>query len=631
MFKFWLGVSFLSASLLGVPVLAQAPQGDQIAIEGEYIIKYKAGKGSVSAVNAKLSGKASLKAAFSRQGFYHVKALGKSQAKQIENLSSDPDIDYVEPNYILKKTETSIPLKGLTLAQAESYNTSSYSCGNGSAYDQSCAPIQMDNAWNLMSPLASHDAAIIAVVDTGTDTSHPYFANSNTQSLWTNPNEIPGNGIDDDQNGYIDDVHGWNFVSNSPNVYDDEGHGTHVAGIVVGAGQDIIISNPGASKVKVMTLKFLNAQGSGSTANAIKSINYAVANGAKVINNSWGGPSYSKALHDAMTYAYNSNVVVVSAAGNYQNNNDSVPLYPANYDVPSNISVAATTDWDDLASFSNFGTNSVSIGAPGTEILSTYPLAQLGTPYSLMSGTSMAAPLIAGLSGLARRENPDLNAFQIAEMIKYSIDSRASLVGKVKNNGRVNARKVIEAAVNSRGSQSSSALPAYVPSYQADRSVASESAAGGGGCGLVKALSGPKGPGGGGPSPGLVIVLMLPLIAWSYFRIARRDTASARRRFDRFKMDSKVVVKCGDRELVGQLNTISQGGVSFNADTALEKGGIVTMKIQSPDGNEIIEVQGSIVWSEKDRSYGVQFQQTRQGAIAMIQDWTRSLAKLNEG
>jgi hypothetical protein len=381
-----------------------------------------------------------------------------------------------------------------------------------------------------------------------------------------------------------------------------------------------------------MTLKFLNSEGSGSTANAIKSINYAIANGAKVINNSWGGPSYSKALHDALTYAYNSNIVVVSAAGNYRSNNDSVPLYPANYDVPSNISVAASTDWDDLASFSNFGAQSVSIASPGTEVLSTYPMSQLGTPYSLMSGTSMAAPLIAGLSGLARRENPDLNAYQIAEMVKYSIDTRTSLVGKVKNNGRVNARKLIEAAINSVGSQTSSALPSYSPSYLADRSLASESAAGGvGGCGLVKGLSGPKGPGSGGPSPGLVIVLMLPLIAWSYFRISRKDTGAARRKFDRFKMDSKVVVKCGDRELVGQLNTISQGGVSFNADTALEKGGIVTMKIQSPDGNEIIEVQGSIVWSEKERSYGVQFQQTRQGALAMIQDWTRSLAKLNEG
>lgn len=628
MVKFWLGSVFLLSTLVSSLSFAQSGQS---VVEGEYIIKYKEGRGSVSAMNAKLSGKASLKAAFSRQGLYHVKALGKSQAKMIEGLNADPEIEYVEPNYILSKTETGEPIKGLTLAQAESYQSSSYSCGNGSQYDQSCAPIQIDTAWTAMAPLATHSAAVVAVIDTGTDTTHPYFSNTNTQSLWTNPNEVPGNGIDDDQNGYVDDVHGWNFVSNSANVNDDEGHGTHVAGIVVGAGQDIIIANPGVSKVKVMSLKFLNSQGSGSTANAIKAINYAIANGAKVINNSWGGPSYSKALHDAMTYAYNSNVVVVSAAGNYRSNNDASPLYPANYDVPSNLSVAATNDWDELASFSNFGATTVAVGSPGTEVLSTYPVSMLGTPYSLMSGTSMAAPLVAGLAGLARRENTDLNAYQVAELIRASVDVKSALSSKVKNSGRINARKLIQAAIDSRSSQVATALPSYIPSYQSERSLASEPAPAAGGCGLVKGLTGGSGPGTGGPTPGLVLVFMLPLMAWSYFRIARKESSTARRKFDRFKMDSKVVVKCGDRELVGQLNTISQGGVSFNADTALEKGGVVTMKIQSPDGNEVIEVQGSIVWSEKDRSYGVQFQQTRQGALAMIQDWTRSLAKLNEG
>ncbi|MFP5520728.1 MAG: S8 family serine peptidase [Bdellovibrionia bacterium] len=607
--------------LLGASLPARA---DSVAVDGEYIIKYKTGKGSVRAVNSKIAGKAVLKSSFSRMGLYHIKAQEGVPSRVIESLKEDPEVEYLEPNYILRKaSSTGEPVKAFSDAQVASVSSAA------TTYVQSNAPIEMVESWDISSPLAQAGKIIVAVVDTGTDISHPYFANTNVGALWVNPDEVPGNGIDDDQNGYVDDIYGWNFVRNNAAVSDDEGHGTHVAGIVAGAGGNIIQSNPDPSKIQIMTLKFLDSAGAGSTANAIKAINYAVANGAKVINNSWGGPNYSRALHDAMTYAYNSNIVVVSAAGNYRSNNDATPIYPANYDVPSNISVAATDDYDSLASFSNYGATTVTIAAPGFEIVSTYPPAKYNSNYMYMSGTSMASPLVAGIAAMMRRENPSLSAYQVKQLLINSADNVSGLSNRVAGSGRVNAFNALQLSKVSINNANLSMQPSYSPSYLSSRSVASESSGSGeagGGCGTVSSLGASGGP--AGPSPGLVLVLMIPAFVWGFYRMTDKEGKS-RRKFDRFKMDSKVVVKCGDRELIGQLNTISQGGISFNADTALEKGGIVTMRIQSPDGNEMIEVQGAIVWSEKDRSYGVAFQEARRGALAMIQDWTKGLARQN--
>lgn len=594
-------------------------------VPGEYLIKFKASSGGANLVQSKLQGKASLKATFPGLGVYQVSMKpGVDEKVNYEALKNDPAVEYIEPNYILRKSD----LQSEGTVERLSYEdvVSSGGSSNPTVYSQSSADTRVADSWSYLAPLdKDHGKVIVAVVDTGLDKNHTVFRpyNSNgtggTGALWVNQYEANGvPGVDDDQNGFVDDINGWNFINNTNDFYDDDDHGTHVAGIVVGAGTNIFASPLGESKIEIMPLKFLGQGGSGSTSNAIRAIYYAVSNGARVINNSWGGSGYSKALQDAIAYAYDNHVLVVSAAGNYGSNNDSKPIYPASYDVPSNISIASTNVLDERSGFSNYGALSVHLGSPGESIESTVP----GNALLKMSGTSMAAPLVAGLAALAMREAPSLSGYQIKQLLLQSADQIGGLYGLVSSSARVDALNLIVAA------QSNTNTAASQPSYKGGGRSPAEDAAAGGGCGLVSTVirQGPgSGSGAGGSTAGVIVgLLMLPLIVWQTLRV--REPKS-RRRHERFKMSSEVRVQVGERELVGSVNTISEGGLSFDADAALEKGGIVTMRIQSPDGHEVIEVQGQVVWCEQNKSYGVQFANARQGTLAMIRDWTSGLLK----
>lgn len=618
---------FISLILMGWTAGAQeAPK----AVPGEYLIKFRASAGGSSLMQAKLQGKAQLKASFPGLGVYQVSMKSGPEEKiNYEALKSDPDVEFIEPNYIFSKSEIAPngPVERLSYEQVLASGTASAS---PSVYAQSAADTGVANSWVLQSALSEdHGKVIVAVVDTGLDKDHDVFkafqsnGSGGSGALWVNQIEVNGTpGVDDDQNGFVDDFNGWNFINNTNNFYDDDDHGTHVAGIVVGAGQNIFSRPLAESKVQVMPLKFLGAGGTGTTANAVRAIYYAVNNGARVINNSWGGSAYSRALHDAIIFAYDHHVLVVSAAGNYGSNNDASPMYPANYDVPSNIAVASTNSWDDRSGFSNYGQYSVHVGSPGEYIESTVP----GNATMKMSGTSMAAPFVAGMAALAMREATSLSGYQIKELILQSADDVNNLNGLVSSASRINAYNLIATAQELASAAASQ--PTYKPSYLSERSLASESAPeAGAGCGLVSSVV-KQGPGTGGGSAGSAAVvfglLMLPMILW---QVLRKREPQSRRRYDRFKMTSEVRVQVGDRELVGSVNTISQGGLSFNTDQALEKGGIVTMRIQSPDGREVIEVQGQVVWSEESKAYGVQFANARQGTLAMIRDWTNGLMK----
>ena len=243
------------------------------------------------------------------------------------------------------------------------------------------ADINAPEAWNT-STGTKH--TIVAVVDTGVDYLHPDLA----ANMWHNPRETAGNGRDDDGNGYRDDVYGWNFINNTPSVMDDNGHGTHVSG-TIGAVGDNGIGVAGVNwNTQIMALKFLDKNGSGYLSNAVRAINYAVANGAKVINASFGGGGYDSAMATAINNAKAHGVIVVAAAGNDGTNNDSRAEYPANYGGDNVVAVAATDRTDNLASFSNYGRSTVDIAAPGVSIYSTLPNGRYGT----YSGTSMAAP-----------------------------------------------------------------------------------------------------------------------------------------------------------------------------------------------------------------------------------------------
>jgi len=306
-----------------------------------------------------------------------------------------------------------------------------YNSGQSPFYGTVGADIDAPIAWNT----TTGSDVVVAVVDTGVYYTHEDLADN----IWTNSGEIAGNGIDDDGNGYIDDVRGWNFYSDTNNPIDDNGHGTHCAGIIAAVGYNGVGVTGVNWNAKIMPLKFLDSSGSGYTSDAISAILYANAMGAKVISNSWGGSGVSRALKDAIDA---SSAVVVCAAGNDAENIDTTPLYPASYNSSNIIAVAATDYNDKLASFSNYGPKSVDIAAPGVTIRSTYKNNQ----YAYLSGTSMATPFVSGVAALVSATNSSLSNAEIKEKILNSVDAISSLNGKVTSNGRLNAANAVESA-----------------------------------------------------------------------------------------------------------------------------------------------------------------------------------------
>ncbi|HKB04289.1 MAG TPA: S8 family serine peptidase [Gemmataceae bacterium] len=300
------------------------------------------------------------------------------------------------------------------------------------------ADIDAPEAWNTSVGTGN---TVVAVIDTGIDYNHPDLS----ANMWHNPGEIPGNGRDDDGNGFRDDVYGYDFANNDANPMDDNGHGTHVAG-TIGAIGDNGVGVAGIDwHARIMALKFLDASGSGYMSDAVRALNYAVANGAKVVNNSYGGGGYDPAMASAISNARSRGVIVVAAAGNDGTNNDAGPVYPANYAGDNVLTVAATDRTDRLASFSNFGRTSVDIAAPGVGIYSTLPNGKYGT----FSGTSMATPHVTGALALVWDAHPTWTYRQVIDAVLAGADRLTSLGGTVATGGRLNVAKAIAGAVGS--------------------------------------------------------------------------------------------------------------------------------------------------------------------------------------
>jgi thermitase len=291
-------------------------------------------------------------------------------------------------------------------------------------------------AWDVSRGSSS---VIVAILDSGIDYNHEDLA-ANT---WSNPGEIPGDGIDNDGNGFVDDIHGWNFVdnNNTPIADDSAFHGTHVAGTVGAVGNNGIGISGHAQNVRLMALKFLGSDGSGYTSDAVKGIKYAIARGAKIINNSWGGGSKSATLSAAIDDARAAGILFVVAAGNEGVNNDKVASYPTNYPQDNIVRVAASDSSDKLASWSNYGPTKVDLAAPGVSIYST----KNGNAYQYLSGTSMATPLVSGVLATMIAARPDLTYLQIKGALLETVDVIASLKGRVAWNGRINAGKALQA------------------------------------------------------------------------------------------------------------------------------------------------------------------------------------------
>lgn len=286
---------------------------------------------------------------------------------------------------------------------------------------------------------------VVAVIDTGIQTTHPDLASR----IWQNAGEIPSNGVDDDGNGRIDDTVGWNFYDDTNVVYsaaDGDSHGTHVAGTIAarrgnGAGIAGIADN-----ALIMPLKFLKP-GGGYTSDAIVAIQYAVAEGADIINASWGGETYSQPLCDAIRLAGDAGVLFVAAAGNggtdgIGDDNDVSAAWPANCPATSLVSVAATTPSDGLAAFSNFGAASVDLGAPGQDVVSTIP----GSSYGYKSGTSMAAPHVSGVAAVVLGMHPGLAPWQLKAALTGGGAPVPALAGTTASGRRLDLAGALTAA-----------------------------------------------------------------------------------------------------------------------------------------------------------------------------------------
>jgi subtilisin family serine protease/Ca2+-binding RTX toxin-like protein len=358
----------------------------------------------------------------------------------LAKYSTSSLFEYIEPDYIVTAgaltPKSTIP-NDPSFTQLWGLNNTGQSGGTVDA------DIDAPEAWDIQT---GNPNLVVGVIDTGVDYNHQDLVGN----IWTNPGEIAADGIDNDGNGYIDDVRGWDFAYNDNNPMDVYGHGTHVSGTIAGKGNNGIGVTGVAWNAQIMPLKFLDDSGSGSTSNAILAISYATAKGVKITNNSWGGGNFSQALYDAINAAGQLGALFIAAAGNDANDNDANPSYPASYNLANIVSVAATNRNDQLVTLANtggwwgssYGLTSVDLGAPGSDIYSTTP----GNTYSTYSGTSMATPHVSGAAALLWSQNPTWTAQQVKTALMNTGDSLASLAGKTVSGKRLNVYNALAAS-----------------------------------------------------------------------------------------------------------------------------------------------------------------------------------------
>jgi len=334
-------------------------------------------------------------------------------------LAAAACVDIAEPDYVVTVADTTP-------------NDSSFSKLWG------MRKIDMPKVWDMS---VGSDESVVAVFDTGTDLDHADLVNN----LWHNSGEIPGNDIDDDNNGYVDDVYGWDFYAEDNDPNDVYGHGSHVAGTIGAEGNNAVGVAGVNWNVKIMTIKFFGRDPTGVlegfASDAADGMYYVISQKrrgipVRVTNHSWGGSGFSYILRDAMDIAGGQGIMHVVAAGNNGSlNNDTDPQYPASYTLDSILSIANTTQSDGLNSSSHYGATSVDIGAPGTSIYSI----SMGGGYKYMSGTSMSSPHVAGVAGLMFAYMPELSRQQVRQAILDGVDPLAALSGKCVTGGRLNA------------------------------------------------------------------------------------------------------------------------------------------------------------------------------------------------
>jgi len=432
------------------------PSAGPIYVENEVLVKFKPTTSAVSLQSLLTIINSRTLAYMPEIGVRRIRlpdTLTVSQA--VARLTASGLVEYAEPNYLCHAFTT--PNDPLFSRLWALQNT-------GQDGGSSGADIGATKAWDIDTGQRS---VIIGIIDSGIDYTHDDLK----AAVYTNPGEDPwsdpnnpttGNHVDDDHNGYIDDWKGWNFVKETNDPMDDNSHGSHCAGTIGAVGNNSTGITGICWNVQLLPLKFLNAEGSGYTGDAVQAITYATNLGAKILNNSWGSNEYSNALLDAINYAHQKGVLVVAAAGNDGINTDVYPNYPSCYDAPNIISVAASDNKDERAVWgsednpsdncgftcnnvmaavpgSNYGSTTVDLAAPGSGIWSTVP-----GGYARFDGTSMATPHVCGVAGLVWSHFPSLTNVQVRERILANVDPLSSWNGLVATNGRLNAWKALQ-------------------------------------------------------------------------------------------------------------------------------------------------------------------------------------------
>ena len=394
-------------------------------VSGEVIVKFKRGIGHDKKLSLHKKAKTKIKKTIKRLNIDLVKSLNNETTEVLlKRYKNNPNVEYVEPNGIVQ-----IQLTPNDPRFSEQWGL------------ESVTNIDVDapEAWDIQTGASS---VVVATIDTGVDYTHEDLA----ANMWVNPGEIPANGIDDDNNGYIDDIRGWDFLNNDNDPADDHGHGTHVSGIIAASTNNATGIAGVSWQSRIMPLKTHSQHGFGSIFDAAEALVYAVDMGASVTNNSYGCLSescFSSTFEDALDYAEQNNVLSIIAAGNYRSDNDITAFYPCNSENNALLCVAASEPSDNLAWFSNYGSNHVGLAAPGFDILSTVPgtgnsCCSDPSGYMLLSGTSMATPFVAGAAAVILSQHPGSQYESIKSIIMGSTIDSVNYADKVRSQGRLN-------------------------------------------------------------------------------------------------------------------------------------------------------------------------------------------------
>jgi subtilisin family serine protease len=402
----------------------------------EVLVKFKSGvsRESIESLTSRLNDRIEDRIE-NVAGWTSIDDLDNEDANAIvAEYSKFAEVEFAEPNFEISLTEAD-PLVPI-LPRDPQFNDQWALANSGQRGGKQGADISAPLAW---ATTTGSENIVVAVLDTGVDYTHEDLM----ENMWVRPASMDP--YHDRELGTVDDLNGFNAIDSAADPMDDNGHGTHCAGIIGAEGENNLGIAGVNWKVQIMPLKFMNAGGSGTTKDAIEAINYVIDRkkagvNVRIISASWGSTQKSKALEDVIRKAYENDILFVAAAGNATTDNDRRPHFPSSYNVPNVISVAALDRKDQLATFSNYGAKSVAIAAPGAEILSTW----LGNQYEEKSGTSMATPVVSGVAALILAENPRMSVDDLRKRIMASTDPIVALKGKTVTGGRINASKALE-------------------------------------------------------------------------------------------------------------------------------------------------------------------------------------------